>query len=161
MLPPPHPPETYSKTSTKSTHTPWNKTRIANPLFFWRRKIEKWLNSLLCLDATILPKSPALKVPPSFYMWTLLRQPWHPLQLPPCIWSVPPTYDGGCMLLPTIKINEWLAVLSDAPAHHLFVTVASNKDWWKSFARAACSLTSCVGGRGLVGRVIMDGLGGG
>ncbi|KAI0074126.1 DUF699-domain-containing protein [Panus rudis PR-1116 ss-1] len=91
-------------------------------------KVEKWLNSLLCLDATILPKSSQQGCPhPSqcelFYVSRDTLFSYHPasevfLQRMMALY-VASHYKN--------QPND-LQLLSDAPAHHLFVLLPPIKD---------------------------------
>ncbi|TFK42880.1 GNAT acetyltransferase 2-domain-containing protein [Crucibulum laeve] len=91
-------------------------------------KIEKWLNGLLCLDATILPKTSAQGCPhPSacelFYVSRDTLFSYHPasevfLQRMMALY-VASHYKN--------QPND-LQLLSDAPAHHLFVLLPPIKD---------------------------------
>ncbi|KAF4610814.1 hypothetical protein D9613_007060 [Agrocybe pediades] len=91
-------------------------------------KIEKWLNGLLCLDATILPRSNAQGCPhPStcelFYVSRDTLFSYHPasevfLQRMMALY-VASHYKN--------QPND-LQLLSDAPAHHLFVLLPPIKD---------------------------------
>ncbi|KII86732.1 hypothetical protein PLICRDRAFT_43382 [Plicaturopsis crispa FD-325 SS-3] len=91
-------------------------------------KIEKWLNSLLCLDATILPKASHQGCPhPStcelFYVSRDTLFSYHPasevfLQRMMALY-VASHYKN--------QPND-LQLLSDAPAHHLFVLLPPIKD---------------------------------
>ncbi|KIM44748.1 hypothetical protein M413DRAFT_442705 [Hebeloma cylindrosporum] len=91
-------------------------------------EIEKWLNGLLCLDATILPRSDAQGCPhPStcelFYVSRDTQFSYHPasevfLQRMMALY-VASHYKN--------QPND-LQLLSDAPAHHLFVLLPPIKD---------------------------------
>ena len=91
-------------------------------------KVEKWLNGLLCLDATILPKSSQYGCPhPSqcelFYVSRDTLFSYHPasevfLQRMMALY-VASHYKN--------QPND-LQLLSDAPAHHLFVLLPPLKD---------------------------------
>ncbi|KAF9014019.1 GNAT acetyltransferase 2-domain-containing protein [Cyathus striatus] len=91
-------------------------------------KIEKWLNSLLCLDATVVPKSASQGCPhPSacelFYVSRDTLFSYHPasevfLQRMMALY-VASHYKN--------QPND-LQLMSDAPAHHLFVLLPPIKD---------------------------------
>ncbi|KAH9889948.1 DUF699-domain-containing protein [Cubamyces lactineus] len=91
-------------------------------------KVEKWLNSLLCLDATVLPRSVHMSTPhPSkcelFYVSRDTLFSYHPasevfLQRMMALY-VASHYKN--------QPND-LQLLSDAPAHHLFVLLPPIKD---------------------------------
>ncbi|KAI9058108.1 DUF699-domain-containing protein [Trametes sanguinea] len=91
-------------------------------------KVEKWLNSLLCLDATVLPRSIHMSTPhPSkcelFYVSRDTLFSYHPasevfLQRMMALY-VASHYKN--------QPND-LQLLSDAPAHHLFVLLPPIKD---------------------------------
>ncbi|TBU61958.1 GNAT acetyltransferase 2-domain-containing protein [Dichomitus squalens] len=91
-------------------------------------KVEKWLNSLLCLDATILPRQTHMSCPhPSkcelFYVSRDTLFSYHPasevfLQRMMALY-VASHYKN--------QPND-LQLLSDAPAHHLFVLLPPLKD---------------------------------
>ena len=91
-------------------------------------KVEKWLNSLLCLDATILPRQTHMSCPhPSkcelFYVSRDTLFSYHPasevfLQRMMALY-VASHYKN--------QPND-LQLLSDAPAHHLFVLLPPIKD---------------------------------
>lgn len=91
-------------------------------------KVEKWLNSLLCLDATLLPRAAHMSTPhPSkcelFYVSRDTLFSYHPasevfLQRMMALY-VASHYKN--------QPND-LQLLSDAPAHHLFVLLPPIKD---------------------------------
>ena len=122
-------------------------------------QIEKWLNSLLCLDATILPKSPTTQGCPHpstcelFYVNRDTLFSYHPasevfLQRMMALY-VASHYKN--------QPND-LQLLSDAPAHHLFVLLPPIKDDESHLPEPLVVLQVALEG-GISREVIMDGLG--
>jgi N-acetyltransferase 10 len=121
-------------------------------------KIEKWLNGLLCLDATILPKSPTQGCPhPStcelFYVSRDTLFSYHPasevfLQRMMSLY-VASHYKN--------QPND-LQLLSDAPAHHLFVLLPPLKDDESHLPEPLVVLQVALEGS-ISRQVIIDGLG--
>ncbi|KAF8811910.1 DUF699-domain-containing protein [Phlegmacium glaucopus] len=122
-------------------------------------QVEKWLNSLLCLDATILPKSPTAQGCPHpstcelFYVSRDTLFSYHPasevfLQRMMALY-VASHYKN--------QPND-LQLLSDAPAHHLFVLLPPIKDDESHLPEPLVVLQVALEG-GISREVIMDGLG--
>ena len=122
-------------------------------------EIEKWLNSLLCLDATILPKSSSTQGCPHpstcelFYVNRDTLFSYHPasevfLQRMMALY-VASHYKN--------QPND-LQLLSDAPAHHLFVLLPPIKDDESHLPEPLVVLQVALEG-GISREVIMDGLG--
>ena len=122
-------------------------------------EIEKWLNNLLCLDATILPKSPSTQGCPHpstcelFYVNRDTLFSYHPasevfLQRMMALY-VASHYKN--------QPND-LQLLSDAPAHHLFVLLPPIKDDESHLPEPLVVLQVALEG-GISREVIMDGLG--
>lgn len=120
-------------------------------------KIEKWLNALLCLDATIAPKSATHSTPhPSkcelFYVSRDTLFSYHPasevfLQRMMALY-VASHYKN--------QPND-LQLLSDAPAHHLFVLLPPIKDDESSLPEPLVVLQVALEGN-ISRQAIMDGL---
>ncbi|OBZ68966.1 hypothetical protein A0H81_11153 [Grifola frondosa] len=120
-------------------------------------KVEKWLNSLLCLDATILPRASHLSCPhPSkcelFYVSRDTLFSYHPasevfLQRMMALY-VASHYKN--------QPND-LQLLSDAPAHHLFVLLPPIKDDEDHLPEPLVVLQVALEGN-ISKQVIMDGL---
>lgn len=122
-------------------------------------EIEKWLSNLLCLDATILPKSPSTQGCPHpstcelFYVNRDTLFSYHPasevfLQRMMALY-VASHYKN--------QPND-LQLLSDAPAHHLFVLLPPIKDNESHLPEPLVVLQVALEG-GISREVIMDGLG--
>ncbi|KAF8955773.1 DUF699-domain-containing protein [Flammula alnicola] len=121
-------------------------------------RIEKWLNGLLCLDATILPRSNAQGCPhPStcelFYVSRDTLFSYHPasevfLQRMMALY-VASHYKN--------QPND-LQLLSDAPAHHLFVLLPPIKDDEAHLPEPLVVLQVALEGQ-ISREAIMDGLG--
>ncbi|KAF8200392.1 GNAT acetyltransferase 2-domain-containing protein [Pholiota molesta] len=121
-------------------------------------QIEKWLNGLLCLDATILPRSNAQGCPhPStcelFYVSRDTLFSYHPasevfLQRMMALY-VASHYKN--------QPND-LQLLSDAPAHHLFVLLPPIKDDETHLPEPLVVLQVALEGQ-ISREAIMDGLG--
>ncbi|KAG5652226.1 hypothetical protein H0H81_005768 [Sphagnurus paluster] len=124
-----------ASSSKKPAHKPAPKVRslreikLETPIRYSAGdKIEKWLNSILCLDASIIPKAPTQGCPhPStcelFYVSRDTLFSYHPasevfLQRMMALY-VASHYKN--------QPND-LQLLSDAPAHHLFVLLPPIKD---------------------------------
>lgn len=120
-------------------------------------KIEKWLNSLLCLDATIIPKASHQGCPhPStcelFYVSRDTLFSYHPasevfLQRMMALY-VASHYKN--------QPND-LQLLSDAPAHHLFVLLPPIKDDESHLPEPLVVLQVALEGN-ISKQAIMDGL---
>lgn len=121
-------------------------------------KIEKWLNSILCLDATIIPKTSTQGCPhPStcelFYVSRDTLFSYHPasevfLQRMMALY-VASHYKN--------QPND-LQLLSDAPAHHLFVLLPPIKEDESHLPEPLVVLQVALEGN--IGKqAIMDGLG--
>lgn len=121
-------------------------------------EIEKWLNGLLCLDATILPRSDAQGCPhPStcelFYVSRDTLFSYHPasevfLQRMMALY-VASHYKN--------QPND-LQLLSDAPAHHLFVLLPPIKDDESHLPEPLVVLQVALEGQ-ISKEAILDGLG--
>lgn len=121
-------------------------------------RIEKWLNSLLCLDASILPRSNAQGCPhPStcelFYVSRDTLFSYHPasevfLQRMMALY-VASHYKN--------QPND-LQLLSDAPAHHLFVLLPPIKDDESHLPEPLVVLQVALEGQ-ISREAIMEGLG--
>ncbi|KAG6853377.1 hypothetical protein C0991_004936 [Blastosporella zonata] len=126
---------TAASSSKKPTHNAAPKTRslreikLDTPIRYSSGdKIEKWLNSILCLDASIVPKAPTQGCPHPdtcelFYVSRDTLFSYHPasevfLQRMMALY-VASHYKN--------QPND-LQLLSDAPAHHLFVLLPPIKD---------------------------------
>ncbi|KAG6860009.1 hypothetical protein C0995_000613 [Termitomyces sp. Mi166 len=124
-----------ASSSKRPGHKPAPKTRslreikLETPIrYSTGDKVEKWLNSLLCLDATIVPKAPTQGCPHPgtcelFYVSRDTLFSYHPasevfLQRMMALY-VASHYKN--------QPND-LQLLSDAPAHHLFVLLPPLKD---------------------------------
>lgn len=120
-------------------------------------KVEKWLNSLLCLDASIVPKSNVHSTPhPSqcelFYVSRDTLFSYHPasevfLQRMMALY-VASHYKN--------QPND-LQLLSDAPAHHLFVLLPPIKDDESHLPEPLVVLQVALEGN-ISRQAIMDGL---
>lgn len=120
-------------------------------------KVEKWLNALLCLDATIAPKSAIHSTPhPSqcelFYVSRDTLFSYHPasevfLQRMMALY-VASHYKN--------QPND-LQLLSDAPAHHLFVLLPPIKDDESTLPEPLVVLQVALEGN-ISKQAIMDGL---
>jgi N-acetyltransferase 10 len=119
-------------------------------------KIEKWLNGLLCLDATVLPKSTQGTPHPStcelFYVSRDTLFSYHPasevfLQRMMALY-VASHYKN--------QPND-LQMLSDAPAHHLFVLLPPIKDDESHLPEPLVVLQVALEGN-ISKQAIMDGL---
>lgn len=121
-------------------------------------KIEKWLNGLLCLDASVIPKVPTQGCPhPSscelFYVSRDTLFSYHPasevfLQRLMALY-VASHYKN--------QPND-LQLLSDAPAHHLFVLLPPIKDDESYLPEPLVVLQVALEGN-ISKQAIMDGLG--
>lgn len=135
VLPPPCPHRPTASSSKKATTKAPPKARslreikLETPIRYSAGdKVEKWLNSLLCLDASVLPKASHQGCPhPSecelFYVSRDTLFSYHPasevfLQRMMALY-VASHYKN--------QPND-LQLLSDAPAHHLFVLLPPIKD---------------------------------
>lgn len=124
-----------ASSSKKLAHKPAPKTRSLREVrleipirYSADDKVEKWLNSLLCLDAAIVPKAPTQGCPHPdtcelFYVSRDTLFSYHPaselfLQRMMALY-VASHYKN--------QPND-LQLLSDAPAHHLFVLLPPLKD---------------------------------
>jgi N-acetyltransferase 10 len=157
---------TTASSSKKPTHKPAPKARtlrevkLDTPIRYSAGdKIEKWLNSLLCLDAAVLPKNPTVQGCPHpstcelFYVSRDTLFSYHPasevfLQRMMSLY-VASHYKN--------QPND-LQLLSDAPAHHLFVLLPPLKDDESHLPEPLVVLQVALEGN-ISRQVIMDGLG--
>ena len=155
-----------ASSSKKPTHKPPPKARtlrevkLDTPIRYSAGdKIEKWLNSLLCLDAAIIPKSLSVQGCPHpstcelFYVSRDTLFSYHPasevfLQRMMSLY-VASHYKN--------QPND-LQLLSDAPAHHLFVLLPPLKDDESHLPEPLVVLQVALEGN-ISRQVIMDGLG--
>ena len=154
-----------ASSSKKPTHKPAPKARtlrevkLDTPIrYAVGDKIEKWLNALLCLDATLVPRAPTQGCPhPStcelFYVSRDTLFSFHPasevfLQRMMALY-VAAHYKN--------QPND-LQLLSDAPAHHLFVLLPPIKDDESHLPEPLVVLQVALEGR-ISKEVIMEGLG--
>jgi N-acetyltransferase 10 len=130
-----NPEETTASTSKKPSHIAPSKVRtlreikLETPIRYSAGdKVERWLNSLLCMDATILPKSGARGCP-------------HPSQCElyyvsrDTLFSYHPASEVFLQRMMALYVASHyknqpndLQLMSDAPAHHLFVLLPPIKD---------------------------------
>lgn len=155
-----------ASSSKKPTHKPAPKARnlreikLETPIRYSAGdQIEKWLNGLLCLDATVLPKKPAVQGCPHpstcelFYVSRDTLFSYHPasevfLQRMMSLY-VASHYKN--------QPND-LQLMSDAPAHHLFVLLPPLKDDESHLPEPLVVLQVALEGN-ISKQVIMDGLG--
>ncbi|KAF8876384.1 GNAT acetyltransferase 2-domain-containing protein [Infundibulicybe gibba] len=154
-----------SSSSKKPTHKAAPKARSLREIkleipirYSAGDKIEKWLNAILCLDATIIPKSSTQGCPhPSscelFYVSRDTLFSYHPasevfLQRMMSLY-VASHYKN--------QPND-LQLLSDAPAHHLFVLLPPIKDDEGHLPEPLVVLQVALEGN-ISKQAIMDGLG--
>jgi len=154
-----------SSSSKKPTHKQAPKARMLREVkldtpirYAVGDKIEKWLNALLCLDATLVPRAPTQGCPhPStcelFYVSRDTLFSFHPasevfLQRMMALY-VAAHYKN--------QPND-LQLLSDAPAHHLFVLLPPIKDDESHLPEPLVVLQVALEGR-ISKEVIMEGLG--
>ncbi|RDB21639.1 RNA cytidine acetyltransferase [Hypsizygus marmoreus] len=156
---------TTASSSKKPTHKPAPKARtlreikLETPIRYSAGdKVEKWLNSVLCLDASVIPKAPTQGCPhPStcelFYVSRDTLFSYHPasevfLQRMMALY-VASHYKN--------QPND-LQLLSDAPAHHLFVLLPPIKDDESHLPEPLVVLQVALEGN-ISREAIMDGLG--
>jgi N-acetyltransferase 10 len=166
----PHEDDTTATTTASSSKKPTHKSapkartlrevKLDTPIRYSAGdKIEKWLNSLLCLDAAVLPKNPAVQGCPHpstcelFYVSRDTLFSYHPasevfLQRMMSLY-VASHYKN--------QPND-LQLLSDAPAHHLFVLLPPLKDDESHLPEPLVVLQVALEGN-ISRQVIMDGLG--
>ncbi|RDB30389.1 RNA cytidine acetyltransferase [Hypsizygus marmoreus] len=154
-----------ASSSKKPTHKPAPKARtlreikLETPIRYSAGdKVEKWLNSVLCLDASVIPKAPTQGCPhPStcelFYVSRDTLFSYHPasevfLQRMMALY-VASHYKN--------QPND-LQLLSDAPAHHLFVLLPPIKDDESHLPEPLVVLQVALEGN-ISKEAIMDGLG--